>query len=62
MMYGGKDRDPGLSELQKESTRQHSLKTGFRIFAEGTIEKDNTEDAAEAGDAGIRTAARRSRE
>ena len=47
--------NPELNELQKEVTRQRILETGFRVFAEGTIEKVKMSDVAKAGGVGTTT-------
>ena len=47
--------NPELNELQKEVTRQRILETGFRIFAEGTIEKVKMSDVAKVGGVGTTT-------
>ncbi len=47
--------NPELNDLQKEVTRQRILETGFRIFAEKTIEKVKMTDVAEAGGIGVAT-------
>ena len=47
--------NPELNELQKEGTRQRILETGFRVFAEGTIEKVKMSDVAKAGGVGTTT-------
>ena len=47
--------NPELNELQKEVTRQRILETGFRVFAEGTIEKVKMSDVAKAGGIGTTT-------
>lgn len=44
-----------LNDLQKEVTRQRILETGFRLFAEKTIEKVKMTDVAEAGGIGVAT-------
>ncbi len=47
--------NPELNDLQKEVTRQRILETGFRLFAEKTIEKVKMTDVAEAGGIGVAT-------
>ena len=47
--------NPELNELQKEVTRQRILETGFRVFAEGTIEKVKMSDVAKVGGVGTTT-------
>ncbi len=47
--------NPELNELQKEVTRQRILETGFRIFAEQTIEKVKMADVAKVAGIGVTT-------
>ena len=47
--------NPELNELQKEVTRQRILESGFRVFAEGTIEKVKMSDVAKVGGVGTTT-------
>ena len=47
--------NPELNNLQKEVTRQRILETGFRLFAEKTIEKVKMTDVAEAGGISVAT-------
>ena len=47
--------NPELTVLQREVTKQRILETGFRVFAEHTIEKVKMTDVAKAGGIGVAT-------
>lgn len=47
--------NPELNALQKEVTRQRILETGFRVFAERTIDKVTMQEVADAAGIGVAT-------
>ena len=47
--------NPELNALQKEVTRQRILETGFRVFAEQTIDKVTMQEVADAAGIGVAT-------